>query len=152
MNERSPVDGSGTHMAWKTTCAGILIEQIHWVDTPSATLLTGPVEGGCNCYQSRKISDSWGPGVVSLCALRWCLREVSNCFISGILPITTITRVRTSRGQILKFVRVLSAFSVGVVHVLILRVHIGGTYGKIAEVPCDWGRVRTTKGVHFIES
>ena len=70
---------------------------------------------------------------MSLCALRWCLREVSDCFISGILPVPTIGGVRTSRGQILKLVRVLSIFSI-VVHVLVLRVHIGGTYGEIAEV------------------
>jgi len=75
--------------------------------------------------------------VVSLCALRWCFGEVSNCFISGILPITTIARVRTCRGQVLELVRILSVFSVGVVRVLILRVHIGGTYGEIAEVSCD---------------
>jgi len=136
MNEKSPVGGSGTHMAWKIGCAGILIEQIHWVGTLSATLLTGPAEGGCNCCRGRE-SVTHGDRVVSLCALGWCLREVSNCFISGILPIPTIARVRTSRGQVLKFVRVLSVFSVGVVHVLILRVHIGGTYGEIAEVSCN---------------
>jgi len=54
MNERSLVDGSGTHMAWKIVCAGILIEQIRWVGTLSATLLTGLVEGGRNCYRGRK--------------------------------------------------------------------------------------------------
>jgi len=75
--------------------------------------------------------------MVSLCALRWCLREVSDCLISGILPISTIARVRTSRGQVLEFIRVLSVFSVGVVYVLVLGVHIGGTYGEIAEVSCN---------------
>ena len=70
----------------------------------------------------------------SACALRWSLREVSDCFISGILPITAIARVRTSRGQVLKLVRVLS---VGAIHVLVLRMHIGGTYGEIAEVTCN---------------
>ena len=75
--------------------------------------------------------------MVSLCALRWCLREVSDCFISGILPIPTIAGVRTSRGQVLKLVRVVSVFPIGVVHVLVLRVHIGGTYGEIAEVSCN---------------
>ena len=74
--------------------------------------------------------------MVSLCALRWCLREVSDCFIPGILPIPTIARVRTSRGQVLKLVRVFPVFSV-VVHVLVLRVHIGGAYCKIAEVSCN---------------
>lgn len=29
MSERSLVEGLGTHMAGKTACAGILIEQIH---------------------------------------------------------------------------------------------------------------------------
>jgi len=54
MNEQSLVEGSGTHMAWKKACAGILIEQIHWVGTLSAILLTGPVEGSCNCCRGRK--------------------------------------------------------------------------------------------------
>jgi hypothetical protein len=50
MNERSLVEVEvlDTHMAWKTACAGILIEQIHWVGTLSAILLTGPVEGSCS--------------------------------------------------------------------------------------------------------
>jgi hypothetical protein len=54
MNVRSPVEGLGTHTAWKTACAGILIERIHWVGTLSAILLTGPVEGGCNYCRSIK--------------------------------------------------------------------------------------------------
>lgn len=68
---------------------------------------------------------------VLLCAPRWCLREVSDSFISGILPIAPITRVRTPRGQVLELVRVLSVRGV---HVLVLGVHIGGTYSEIAEV------------------
>jgi hypothetical protein len=90
--------------------------------------------------------------MASLCALRWCLREVSNCFISSILPIPTIAGVRTSRGQVLKLIRVLSVLPVGGVRVLVLRVHIGGTYGEIAEVSCDWDRVRNTQDVYFIKS
>jgi hypothetical protein len=54
MNERSLVEVLGTHMAWRTGCAGILIEQIRWVDTLSAILLTGLVEGSCNCCRGRK--------------------------------------------------------------------------------------------------
>jgi len=54
MSERSLVEGLGTHMAGKTACAGILIEQIHWVGTLSAILLTGLVEGSCNCCRGRK--------------------------------------------------------------------------------------------------
>ena len=34
----------------------------------------------------------------------------------------------------MKFVYVLSRFTVGVVRVLALRVHLGGTYGEIAGV------------------
>ena len=54
MNERSLVDGLGTHMAWKTGCVGILIGQIHWAGTLSAISFGGPVEGSCNCCQGRK--------------------------------------------------------------------------------------------------
>jgi hypothetical protein len=72
--------------------------------------------------------------MVSLCALRWCLREVSDCFVSGILPIATIARVRTSGSQVLKLVCV---FSVRVIHILVLGVHVGGTNGEIAEMACN---------------
>lgn len=51
MNERSLVEGLGMHMAWKTVCAELLIEQIHWVGTLSAILLTDPAEGSYNCYR-----------------------------------------------------------------------------------------------------
>lgn len=54
MSERSLEDLSGMHMAWKIVCVGISIEQVDWAGTLSAMLLTGPVEGGCNCYQGRK--------------------------------------------------------------------------------------------------
>lgn len=74
--------------------------------------------------------------MVSLCALRWCVRKVSDCFISGVLPVPTISGVWTSRSQVLKLVRVLPVFPV-VVHVLVMGVHIGGTYGEIAEVSCN---------------
>ena len=152
MNERSLVEVLGTHMAWRTGCAGILIEQIRWVDTLSAILLTGLVEGSCNCCRGRnqRLVETW---IVSLCALRWCLCEVSNCFISGIFPISAIARVRTSRGQVLKLVRVLSVLSVGgVVRVLVLRVHIGGTNGEVAEVSCNWDGMRNTGDLCFIKS
>jgi len=54
MNELSLAEGSGTHMVWKTGCAGILIGQIHWVGTLSARLLMGLVGGNRNCCRGRK--------------------------------------------------------------------------------------------------
>jgi hypothetical protein len=114
-----------------------LIEQIHWAGTLSAILSISPVGDSCNYCRGGKSASHEDQDRVSLCALRWSLREVSDCFISGILPITAIARVWASRGQVLKLVRVLSMLSVGGIHVLVLRMHIGGTYGEIAEVSCN---------------